>query len=144
MKYLKKIYEFKLSNNPIPNINIYIDNMNKGLNDKLFFINKVNIDTLVDFGCADGTLLNEIHKINPNINLIGYDIDYNMMKISKNKYPNIDFYFDWNDVINNINNENINALLLSSVIHEVYSYGTSKEIKKFWKQIFNENFKYYY
>lgn len=143
LKYFKDfLYEFNLSTNPISDIHDYIDNMNKGLKDKLFFFNKIDINTLVDFGSADGTLLKEIHKAKPQINLIGYDIDDNMINISKRRYPEIQFYSNWNNVINNIKNDNT-ALLLSSVIHEVYSYGTSKEIKDFWNnQVFDNKFKY--
>lgn len=136
------LFEFKLSSNNITDINGYISKMNKALVDKLFFFNKINIDTLVDFGCADGTLLKEIHKMKPDMNIIGYDIDYDMINISKTQYPEIDFYSNWNEVIQNVNSDN-SAILLSSVIHEVYSYGTSNEIRKFWnEQVFNDKFKY--
>lgn len=136
------LYEFTLSFNPISNIDDYISNMNKGLKDKLFFLNKIKIDTLVDFGCADGSILNEIHKARPDIKLIGYDIDGDMIRMSQNKYPEISFYSNWNDVLENIDGDKT-ALFLSSVIHEIYSYGSSKEIKNFWKhQAFDDNFKY--
>lgn len=136
------LYEFTLTSTPIANVEAYINGMNKGIQDKLFFLNKINIKTLVDFGCADGTLLNEIHKIYPDIELIGYDIDETMMQISRERYPDINFYSDWNQVIEKVKGDDT-ALLLSSVIHEVYSYGTSSEIRNFWKnQAFNNKFKY--
>ena len=135
------LLEFKLSSNPISNISEYISKMNKGLADKLFFFNKINIDTLVDFGCADGSLLKEIHKMKPDLKLIGYDIDEDMINISKEQYPDINFSSSWDEVIQNIDNNA--SILLSSVIHEVYSYGTSIEIRHFWnKQVFNNKFKY--
>ena len=63
LKYFDEfLYEFNLTSNPIKDIHDYINNMNKGLTDKLFFFNKIDISTLVDFGSADGTLLKEIHK----------------------------------------------------------------------------------
>lgn len=140
-KYIDFIYEFNLTTNPIVNVQNYINGMNKGIEDKLFFLDKINFDTLIDFGCADGTILNIINNINPNINLIGYDIDETMMQISNKKYPNINFLSDWNNAIENIKGDT--AILLSSVIHEVYSYGTSKEIANFWKnQIFDSRIKY--
>lgn len=140
-KYIDFLYEFNLTTNPIINVQNYINGMNKGIKDKLFFLDKINIDTLIDFGCADGTILNIIHDINPNINLIGYDIDETMMQISNKKYPDINFYSNWSKVIENIKGDT--AILLSSVIHEVYSYGTSKEIKNFWKnQVFDSKIKY--
>ena len=54
-----------------------------------------------------------------------------MIDISKRRYPEIEFFSNWSKVINNIETDNT-ALLLSSVIHEVYSYGTSREVKEFW------------
>ena len=34
------------------------------------------------------------------------------------------------------------TLILSSVIHEVYSYGDNQSVNEFWRQVFNENFRY--
>lgn len=33
-------------------------------------------------------------------------------------------------------------MILSSVIHEVYSYGDNQSVNEFWRQVFNENFRY--
>lgn len=135
------LYEFTLTENPISNIDDYIKNMNKGLTDKLFFLNKIKIDTLIDFGCADGALLNEISKIH-DVELIGYDIDESMLNISRDRFPHINFLSNWEEVMSKIDETKSNAILLSSVIHEVYSYGTSREIGKFWNQIFDSKIKY--
>ena len=117
--------------------------MSKGLSDKLFFINKLKeLDLLVDFGCADGQLLNYISKVD-DTKLIGYDLDTKMINISKKKYPTIHFTDNWNDVEELIKNNETNGILLSSIIHEVYSYSDKKTIDYFWdKQIFNPNFDY--
>ena len=123
----------------------YLEEMSKGLSDKLFFINRIDTDLIVDFGCADGQLLNYISKVKPNIKLIGYDIDEDMIKKSKQKYPNIYFTDKWDDVIDFVNKSGcINtSILLSSVIHEVYSYSMSTKIKYFWNNLaFNNIFKY--
>ena len=65
-----------------------------------------------------------------------------MIDISKRRYPEIEFFSNWSKVINNIETDNT-ALLLSSVIHEVYSYGTSREVKDFWSnKVFDSKFKY--
>jgi hypothetical protein len=144
-KYTDFLYEYSLSNKPIADTIKYLEAMKKGLSDKLFFLNKIDLDCLVDFGSADGTLLNYLHKYKPNIKLIGYDIDENMINISRRNYNDIKFESDWNKVIENISTKDYNntGLLLSSVVHEVYSYGVGKEIKNFWNnQVFNNNFKY--
>lgn len=143
-KYFDFIYEFTLTQKPIADTNRYLEEMQKGLLDKLFF-NKIDLDCLVDFGCADGILLNLLYKYNSNIDLIGYDIDIDMINISKTKYPKIKFESNWSNIINDLNNKKYDnpAIFLSSVIHEVYSYGSSKEIRYFWNnQVFNNNFKY--
>lgn len=152
MKYTKTYYEFlleefKVGNISISDMNKYLEDMTKGFSDKLFFLHKINLDVLVDFGSADGQMLNQLSKINPKLKLIGYDIDENMISESKSKFPHITFTNNWDDVIN-ILNSNIyknkkKGLLLSSVIHEIYSYAGGKNIKKFWEeQSFNDIFNY--
>jgi len=138
--------EFNVGNISIDNLNKYLDDMTKGFKDKLFFLDKINLDVLVDFGSADGQMLSHLSKIKPNMKLIGYDIDENMIKQSQSKYPNITFTDNWNEVITSLGKRNANTkkgILLSSVIHEVYSYAGGKNIKKFWnEQVFNNNFDY--
>ena len=139
------IKEFKVGSIDIADMNIYLDGMANSLNDKLYFLNMIKLDLLIDFGSADGTLLNYISMISPEIKLIGYDIDEKMIEISKSKFSKIQFESEWN-VIEKTIKENKNekiGLLLSSVIHEVYSYFGSKIINNFWnKQVFNDNIDY--
>lgn len=140
--------EFNVGKAPIANLTKYLDDMNKGFCDKLFFVNILKyIDVIIDFGSADGQMLKFLSDIKPELKLIGYDIDENMIKESKKKYPNFVFTDRWEDVIRILDtNEYRNlskALLLSSVIHEIYSYSGGKNIKKFWKeQAFNDRFLY--
>lgn len=140
--------EFNVGKTPISNLSKYLDDMNKGFVDKIFFVNILkNIDVIVDFGSADGQMLKFLSDIKPELKLIGYDIDENMIKESKKKYPNFVFTDRWEDVIRILDtNEYRNlskAQLLSSVIHEIYSYSGGKNIKKFWKeQAFNDRFLY--
>ena len=46
----------------------YNSAMAKGLFDKIWWIDKLptNIDTIIDFGCADGALFAFVHKLFPN------------------------------------------------------------------------------
>lgn len=137
--------EFKVGNIPISNLDKYLDSMSKGLSDKLFFINQIDLDLLVDFGSADGQVLNHIHKLNPNLKLIGYDIDDDMIEYSRKKYPSIYFTNNWDDVLSKMENysNKSTGILLSSVIHEVYSYSQSNKIRYFWNnQVFNNMFNY--
>lgn len=140
--------EFKVGKLPITNLSKYLDDMNKGFIDKLFFTNILKfIDVIVDFGSADGQMLKFLSEIKPELKLIGYDIDENMIQSSKEKYPDFIFTDKWEDVMRILEtNEyrNLNkTLLLSSVIHEIYSYSGGKNIKKFWsEQAFNDKFLY--
>lgn len=121
----------------IENIVKYINDMNQTISDKLFFIDKIDFDTIVDFGCADGELLSKISKVKPTVNLIGYDLDKKMLKIADNKLQGKAVLTDnWSNVIKNLKGKTL--LNLSSVIHEVYSYSHPKTVKYFWEnQVFN-------
>lgn len=122
----------------------YIENMGLSSEDKLFFINMINPDVIVDFGCADGTILSKIREVKPNVRLIGYDIDKEMISKAKSKFKDDTVITDkWSEVVNIISKYKTPTLVLSSVIHEVYSYSTTKVVKKFWdNQVFGGNFKY--
>jgi hypothetical protein len=97
----------------------------------------------VDFGCANGFILKKIHEIYPDIKLIGYDTDNRMINILKKEKSDILFTNDWDIVKQEASKYKKSALYLSSVIHEVYSYGTSKDIRDFWnEQVFIDCFKY--
>ena len=38
----------------ISNVDNYVEGMQKSLDDKLFFVDKLDFDVIVDFGCANG------------------------------------------------------------------------------------------
>lgn len=126
----------------ISDIDIYNSSMQKSVNDKLFFIRKADdYDYAVDFGCADGELLRRMHAIKPNLKLIGYDNNSDMVEIASRRMPFIEFTDSLDEVKKMIRGKD--ALLnLSSVIHEVYSYSDESEIPSFWKFVFGSGFKY--
>lgn len=141
------------------NLASYNENMAKGMEDKLFFIKKLNLQPnknylFVDFGCADGVLIDTLYGImkdnNINAFFIGYDISETMIELAKNKfshYPtyNVLFTSKWDDVKKSIDtySEMESVLILSSVIHEVYSYADSlDDIDLFWHRVLDSNFKY--
>jgi hypothetical protein len=129
---------------PISNYDQYIAGMNTTMSDKLFFSDLINYDVIVDFGCADGTFLENIQRMNPNLKLVGYDLDPTMLDIASRKLGNSAILTDnWEEVRNALTGYKNPLLNLSSVIHEVYSYSTSKIIKYFWEtQVFGGDFKY--
>lgn len=128
---------------PIANYDDYIGGMNKSLGEKTWFVNKLDFDCLVDFGCADGTLLKKVHEMKPETKLIGYDIDPGMEARFKKNNPDLDFTSKFLDVVKVARGFNKPAILLSSVIHEVYSYADSThQLNRFWKDVFGSGFKY--
>jgi len=145
MKFIKPFLKFfeSVGDVAISNKDIYTKQMTYSLSDKLFFLNELEgIDCIVDFGCADGFILSEIEKINPDIKLIGYDLDKSMVELAKQKSKAF-VTTNWNEVVSEIEGfENV-VLNLSSVIHEVYSYSNSKQVNDFWNnKVFGGKFKY--
>jgi hypothetical protein len=88
--------------------------------------------------------LEAISKIKPNIKLIAYDLDPEMITKAKLKLGKRAIVTDsWEEVENSLLPYKRPLLNLSSVIHEVYSYSNSKTIKYFWEnQVFGGDFKY--
>lgn len=71
------------------NYDVYLERMEKSMQDKLFFLNHIDInsyDYVVDFGCANGELLSRIDI--PDSKKIGYDISEEMIERFKKKLPN--------------------------------------------------------
>jgi len=125
----------------IKDIDIYNSGMRKSLLDKSFFIDKIEANIFVDYGCADGSLMQFIHSLFPEYKYIGYDISQEMINIARSKSnKDLKFTTDWNQVLLLIHNEiKPKVLILSSIIHEIYSYGN---IEEFWSRVFNSNFDY--
>ena len=167
---MKQLYRYileKLNINEVEvggeftNLESYNLNMAKGLEDKLFFVKKLPIKSgeswiFVDFGCADGVLINALSIILPKYGikckLVGYDISENMINIAKKKFKNqstddieILFTANWDEVLEILeeDTDSKKAIVCNSVIHEVYSYANSQaDIDWFWDQITDSGFDY--
>lgn len=127
----------------INNYNTYIYGMRKSLEDKLFWYDLVqDYDTVVDFGCADGSLLKALEERNDERNLkkrlVGIDNNEIMLNKAKENVSEGYFFSSFNDFIPT----DYTVLNLSSVIHEVYSYCSKEEIDKFWYNVFNKQYRY--
>lgn len=136
----------------ITDISSYRKEMAKSMVDKLFFLNEIDdVGLIVDFGCADGVMLNYISDLRPDIQLVGYDISQDMIDLAEKSDIWLDkqkplFTSKWNRIsfiVKDCKRRGIvTAITLSSVIHEVYSYGDEKSIKEFWENLFNTGFDY--
>jgi len=129
---------------PIADFDEYIEGMKMSMQDKLFFVNRLDFDVIVDFGCANGTFLSLVQNMKPDVKLIGYDLDDTMLSKAESILgEEAILTSNWNQVVSELSRYKRPLLNLSSVIHEVYSYSHSSVIKKFWEQqVFGGNFKW--
>lgn len=131
-------------------IEYYNRQMSLGMKDKLFFVDILSGDTsytFVDFGCADGSLINELYGIfGSSCRYIGYDISEQMISFAKSKFcgdpSRALFTSKWEEVVREMLPYENTVLILSSVIHEVYSYGSDEDIRVFWYRVLNSKFSY--
>lgn len=126
----------------------YTDGMRKSMTDKTWFLNMIDgAMEIVDYGCADGALLQYISDAMPGVfDLTGIDIDEEMIKmasvnLSCNCKQSV-FLYTPDEYERFAATAHISCLNCGSVIHEVYSYGTPESIEKFWDFAFNTGFKY--
>ena len=133
----------------IQNYDSYISRMNRGMLDKLFFLDKIDADIFVDFGSADGQLIFHMNDIlskeEREFKFIGYDIDSEMVKRGNDKFQdknNVLFTTDWTEVQSQIDSDKKSAVILSSIIHEIYHYLDVKQVEEFWNKIYNSGFDY--
>lgn len=121
----------------IPSIKSYNLEMRKGIIDKAFFIDKIDCNVIVDFGCADGALFQYIHNIFPEMKLFGYDISEKMIELAKANCPYATITSNWNLLIMALKKiKGKKAIVCNSLIHEVYAYGETKSVSEFWDKIF--------
>ncbi len=126
----------------ISNLAKYNAEMRKSMFDKLFFLDKIeDVETIVDFGCANGDMINFMTELAPEYQYIGYDINQNELNLARKNAAQAEFFSDWDWLIEEIDT-NKSALILSSVIHEIVSYNSSTDIYNFWTRIRESNFKY--
>ena len=132
----------KMKENKIQNYRDYCNGMHKSIIDKLFFLDFLKehceIENFIDFGCADGKLLNYVHMQFPKLGLYGLDQDQTMILKANNRVPSAFFI---NATVPKIAPQN-SVLNLSSVLHEIYSYGSKEYIDSFWREVNSNNYEY--
>lgn len=124
----------------IKDYSVYNERMSLAMIDKLFFADKISPDLVVDFGCADGTLLRQLKSLKPELKVMGYDADPEMVKRSVT--AEIPMTSIWNNIQSSVGFYHNSALILSSVIHEALHYGSKADIDDFWKKVFETGFEY--
>lgn len=136
---------------PIWDYDGYNEKMNKSLLDKLFFLSHVDADIFVDFGCADGSMIRAMTKMFPEHIYVGCDSDPNMIDRAKwlqESHRNF-FLSDWDEVIKltkdfkeSDNFKKKTCLVLSSVVHEIFSYEDANGLEETYQKIFDQGFDY--
>ncbi|MBR2570953.1 MAG: class I SAM-dependent methyltransferase [Clostridia bacterium] len=128
----------------------YTTEMRKSLIDKIFFMDKLDEDAaaILDYGCADGVLVDFLAAIFPETAFVGYDQSPAMIEAAKARSaaPNAAFFSDFDAAMADLASRGIApdrvGVNLSSLIHEVYSYGTPESIEAFWRDINGRGFRY--
>jgi ribosomal protein L11 methylase PrmA len=124
---------------PITDYSAYNGRMELSMMDKLFFADKIDSGLIVDFGCANGALLKAIKSVRPECRVVGFDIDPTMAAFGTDLLP---IKSTWDEIKKLLPTYRSPALILSSVIHEVYHYGSKADIDTFWSQVFDSGFEY--
>lgn len=138
-------------------INSYNSDMRKSMGDKLYFLEHLPDSPFlfVDFGCADGSMINELCTIFRNyehqVQFIGYDCSSEMISLAKSKFygeasDEVVFTSSWDEVSERLKTNKVggkSVIILSSVIHEAYSYSKGQDdIDEFWKRVLGSDFDY--
>lgn len=125
--------------------------MKKSLIDKIFFMDKLDdsIRAVLDFGCADGQLTGFLADLFPDEQFVGYDLSPDMVQLAREHCKgreNVAFFADFDKAIAYLKEKGITpaetVINLSSLIHEVYSYGTPESIGEFWHRVNRSGFGY--
>lgn len=134
--------------NEIKERQVYTNRMRKSLLDKLFFLDKTYdpYKVLIDFGCADGSLIKAMNEFFPEYLYVGFDTDPKMIETARQNVSDAVFFDNWTQMLEFLESKNLgpqDALInASSVIHEVFSYGNEADVVLFFNRLFESGFKY--
>jgi cyclopropane fatty-acyl-phospholipid synthase-like methyltransferase len=97
--------------------------VNQKINDMFKHIIFIPNTIILDLGCGSGLLTYHLAQLYPHNKVIGVDICENLVKQANDKYKlsNLEFI---QSPLNTIQFSNVSNIILSSVLHEVYSYST--------------------
>lgn len=118
----------------IENYDVYNDRMRRSMWDKAFFMDKVpGTELIVDYGCADGSLIRFLHSLFPAMRFIGFDIDPEMVAAAnREKSGNMWFFADPEEMQQKIAELGIErrriAVNFSSVLHEIFHYDCDRSM----------------
>ena len=108
---------------------IYLSRISKPLQEKLRVVKYIPkwAKTILDVGCADGTVTFALAKLFPNVQFLGIDLNENFIKKAKQQVvdediKNVKFECVYLRQILN-RTERFDSVIFVSVLHEFFSYG---------------------
>lgn len=113
----------------ISDYEVYNDRMRRSMWDKSFFMDKVpGTEAVIDYGCADGSLVRFLGGLFPSMCFVGFDIDPVMIRAADARRPKNAWFFDDPSKAAACLRElgipgRATAVNFSSVFHEVFHYG---------------------
>ncbi len=133
----------------IKNFNVYNEEMAKSWYEKIGFVDHIfqHIDIVVDFGCADGSIAQFIHKVYKDAKVIGYDTKevFDSNGIEEGEDENGILFTSSLDKIREIMSgarRKTSLLVLNSVLHEVYNYMGHADARSLLDSLFGLYFNY--
>ena len=122
----------------ILNYEVYNDRMRRSMWDKAFFMDKIPLtEAVVDYGCADGSLIRFLQGLFPGTYFVGFDIDETMVAAANaDRRENTWFFTDPEAVREKLRELGVaperTAVNFSSVFHEIFAYHADPEgIRRF-------------
>lgn len=128
----------------IPALDGYNARMSMSMIDKIFFADKIyGAQVIVDFGCADATMIKTLRVLFPDFEYIGFDVSPDMLVRARQNIGDDSVFLtsEWDTVKEKIAGKK-SVIVLSSLIHEVYTYCSEREIDQFWERVWDTGFDY--
>lgn len=134
----------------IEDIASYVSGMSTTLRDKCWWIDKIpaEIDTVVDYGCAQGDLAIMIDRLAPNrFRYLGVDNSEEMLALARHNFGfhrpapiRTQFFRELSEAASCCD-PGKTVLVLNSVLHEIFSYLSNAEQKILFSQVFGLGFR---
>lgn len=128
----------------LQNYSVYTKRMEASLQEKLYFLGSLSPDVkyILDFGCANGVLLEAVSRT--GYTCFGIDNDEYMRKLTQARMNTTEkcIYKSIGEFLK-FNREKVGqtAIILSSVMHEVFHYNSEDDALDIIKEIFTAGFK---
>ena len=113
--------------NNIKNLDLYLERMSKPLQEKLTIARFIpeTANTILDVGCADGTVTGALAEIFPAKKFVGLDISPEFIALATKKHSlSANLSFENIYLRDRLSNpEKFDVVIFCSVLHEFFSYG---------------------